>query len=263
MNSPRSSGLGAEAELISQEMALTASIPSSMEIQPSGGPTAARGPWIYKPWVDLLIGCGGWSAPLLLLTTYVSNTKTAMWSFAFYFRALLFNYPHFMATIYRAYHYLRPIREIPLFYGSRRFLTGSCGAYHSSLVSLAALDLYALRLLESLALYGAEFRPPDDVRAPGRPFSTSSEWNALHHSFLASYLLLLFSFQTSTSGDPLILSLGLPARFTLPARVVLTLFFVAASGWALSSLARRSSWKALLPSATLVTTQFPEILGGV
>ena len=104
MNSPRSSGLGAEAELISQEMALTASIPSSMEIQPSGGPTAARGPWIYKPWVDLLIGCGGWSAPLLLLTTYVSNTKTAMWSFAFYFRALLFNYPHFMATIYRAYH---------------------------------------------------------------------------------------------------------------------------------------------------------------
>ncbi len=37
---------------------------------------------------------------------------------------------------------------------------------------------------------------------------------------------------------------------------MLALFFLAASGWALTSLARRASWKALLPSATLVTTQF-------
>lgn len=28
-------------------------------------------PWIYRPWLDLLIGCGAWSAPLVL-TNYVS-----------------------------------------------------------------------------------------------------------------------------------------------------------------------------------------------
>ena len=34
------------------------------------------------------------------------------------------------------------------------------------------------------------------------------------------------------------------------------MFFLGASGWALSSLARRASWKALIPSVTLATTQF-------
>jgi len=37
---------------------------------------------------------------------------------------------------------------------------------------------------------------------------------------------------------------------------MLALFFVVASGWALFSLGRRASFKALLPSLTLVTTQF-------
>src|ERR1700732_3817873 len=70
-----------------------------------GSPSpAAKRVWIFSAWLDLLVGCGAWSAPLLLLTVLVSPTKTAECSFAFYFLALLFNYPHFMATIYRAYH---------------------------------------------------------------------------------------------------------------------------------------------------------------
>ena len=60
--------------------------------------------WIYGPWTDLIIGCGAWSAPLLLLTASVSGSRATHWSFTFYFLALLFNYPHFMATVYRAYH---------------------------------------------------------------------------------------------------------------------------------------------------------------
>ena len=53
---------------------------------------------------------------------------------------------------------------------------------------------------------------------------TDGERHALHLSFIASYLLLLFSFQTGPSGDPLILSLDLPAPFTLPVRAMLALF---------------------------------------
>jgi hypothetical protein len=75
---------------------------------------------------------------------------------------------------------------------------------------------------------------------------SSAERNAIYFSFVASFLLLMLSFHTGTAGDPLILSLGLPARFTLPARAVLAVFFVAATGWALTSLARRSSFPTIV-----------------
>jgi tetratricopeptide (TPR) repeat protein len=85
---------------------------------------------------------------------------------------------------------------------------------------------------------------------------SETERRALRLAFLASYILLMLSFHTGASGDSLILSLGLAAKFTLPARAVLALFFVGASGWALASLARRSTFGAILPVLTLTLTQF-------
>jgi tetratricopeptide (TPR) repeat protein len=73
---------------------------------------------------------------------------------------------------------------------------------------------------------------------------------------MASFLLLMLSFHTGPSGDTLILSLGLPAKFTLPARAVLAVFFVMACGWALISMARRSSVRAIVAPLTLAVTQF-------
>jgi hypothetical protein len=68
--------------------------------------SAARpdGPWIYGPWLDLIVGCGAWSAPLLAAALWLTQSHTHAWVVAFYFLALAFNYPHFMATVYRAYH---------------------------------------------------------------------------------------------------------------------------------------------------------------
>ncbi|MEO8078192.1 MAG: hypothetical protein ABI818_17825, partial [Acidobacteriota bacterium] len=66
-------------------------------------PPAPEARWIHRPAVDLIIGCGAWSAPLLLVAGQVSSaTRTG--AVAFYVLALAFNYPHFMATVYRAYH---------------------------------------------------------------------------------------------------------------------------------------------------------------
>src|SRR5438874_12408811 len=62
------------------------------------------GPWIYSPALDLIVGCGGWSAPLLLVSYFSLASNARAWSIAFYVLALFFNYPHYMATIYRAYH---------------------------------------------------------------------------------------------------------------------------------------------------------------
>ena len=50
------------------------------------------------------MGCGAWSAPLLAIATWLTPSHTHAWAVAFYLLAILFNYPHFMATIYRAYH---------------------------------------------------------------------------------------------------------------------------------------------------------------
>ena len=60
--------------------------------------------WIYNPWIDMVVGCGAWSGPLLLLAYFSIASNTLKWSIAFYGLALFFNYPHYMATVYRAYH---------------------------------------------------------------------------------------------------------------------------------------------------------------
>ena len=63
----------------------------------------ARSIWIDRPWIDLLIGCGGWSIPLLALSYTLVDRDVPRWSAVFYGLALVCNYPHYMATIYRAY----------------------------------------------------------------------------------------------------------------------------------------------------------------
>src|SRR5205814_1217277 len=86
-----------------------------------------------------------------------------------------------------------------------------------------------------------------------------AERNAIHLSFIASFLLLMLSFHTGPSGDRLILSLDLPARVTVPARAVLALSFVGASGWALVSMARRGRLGAILAPLTLTFTPLVNI----
>ncbi len=212
--------------------------------------------WIYKSWVDLLIGCGAWSAPLLLLTVYVAGSSTSSWSFAFYLLALLFNYPHFMATIYRAYHSYDEFTKY-------RFFTVHIAVVLVLAGLLAHVWYPFLPWIFTLYICWSPWHYTGQNYGLMMMFArragvspTETERQALYLSFIASFVLLMLSFHTGSSNDSLILSLGLPAKFTLPARAMLAVFFLAASGWALTSLAKRSSWKAILPTATLVSTQF-------
>jgi tetratricopeptide (TPR) repeat protein len=223
---------------------------------PLGNSTHRQGPWIYGPWLDLIIGCGAWTAPLLLLTNYVSSSSTKGWSFAFYALALLFNYPHFMATVYRAYHSYDEFAKYRVFTVHVTLLLVSAGLIAHLWYPLLPW-IFTLYICWSPWHYtGQNFGLLMMFARRSGLIPTEGERQALHLAFIASYLMLLFSFHTGASSDPLILSLGLPAKFTLPVRAMLGLFFICASGWALFSLARRSSWKALLPSLTLTTTQF-------
>ena len=204
----------------------------------------------------MLVGCGAWSAPLLLLAFYAPREYSRAWAVAFYFLALLFNYPHFMATVYRAYHTHTEFEKYRIFTVHIALLLVLAGAIAHVWFPLLPW-IFTLYICWSPWHYtGQNFGLLMMFTRRSGLAPSSTERAAIHLSFIASFLLLMLSFHTGPSGDPLILSLGLPAKFTLPARGVLALFFLAATGWALVSLARRSSLRAILAPLTLAGTQF-------
>jgi len=217
---------------------------------------SGQNPWIYRPWIDLLVGCGAWSAPLLLLAFYATTTYARAWAVAFYFLALLCNYPHFMATVYRAYHTRTEFEKYRIFTVHVALLLALAGVIAHVWYPLLPW-IFTLYICWSPWHYtGQNFGLLMMFARRSGLAPSSAERNAIHLSFIASFLLLMLSFHTGSSGDALILSLGLPARVTLPARAALALFFVGASGWALVSMARRSSLRAILAPLTLAVTQF-------
>ena len=60
---------------------------------PSSTAVAPRSSWIARPSVDLVIGCGGWSLPLLALAFLVPSSTDSQWASMFYTLALVANYP--------------------------------------------------------------------------------------------------------------------------------------------------------------------------
>ena len=219
-------------------------------------PSRPQSPWIYRPWIDLTVGCGAWSAPLLLAGFYFANSYGRGWSVAFYFLALLSNYPHFMATVYRAYHTRDEFEKYRIYTVHVALLLAVAGVVTHLWYALLPW-IFTLYICWSPWHYtGQNFGLLVMFARRAGASPTETERRALRLSFVASYILLMLSFHTGASGDALILSLGLAAKFTLPARAVLALFFVGASGWALASLARRSSFRTILPVLTLTMTQF-------
>jgi tetratricopeptide (TPR) repeat protein len=203
-----------------------------------------------------LIGCGAWSAPLLLLAYYATTLYSRAWAVAFYFLALLCNYPHFMATVYRAYHTRAEFAKYRIFTVHIALLLALAGIVAHVWYALLPW-IFTLYICWSPWHYtGQNFGLLMMFTRRSELTPSSAERNAIHLSFLASFLLLMLSFHTGPAGDALILSLGLPAKFTLPARAVLAVFFVVACGWALTSMARRSSLRAIVAPLTLAVTQF-------
>jgi tetratricopeptide (TPR) repeat protein len=238
----------------------TVTIAPSEESAPGVSPGApgahAQNPWIYRPWIDLTVGCGAWSAPLLLAGFYFANSYGRAWSVAFYFLALLANYPHFMATVYRAYHKRDEFEKYRLYTIHVALLLALTGVAAHLWYALLPW-IFTLYICWSPWHYtGQNFGLLMMFARRAGVAPTERERAALRVSFVASYILLMLSFHTGASEDPMILSLGLPAKLTLPARASLAVFFLAVSGWAVTSLARRSSLRKVLPVAMLTLTQF-------
>jgi tetratricopeptide (TPR) repeat protein len=246
----------ATAALLCNGMGTITIAPPELSAEQPAPPSRPQSPWIYRPWIDLTVGCGAWSAPLLLAGFYFANSYGRGWSVAFYFLALLSNYPHFMATVYRAYHTRDEFEKYRIYTVHVALLLGLAGVVTHLWYALLPW-IFTLYICWSPWHYtGQNFGLMMMFARRAGVSPTETERRALRLSFIASYILLMLSFHTGPSGDAMILSLGLAAKFTLPARAALALFFVGASGWALTSLARRSSFGTILPVLTLTVTQF-------
>jgi len=174
----------------------------------------------------------------------------------FYFLALLFNYPHFMATVYRAYHTETEFTKYRIFTVHVALLLAVAGVLAHVWYPLLPW-IFTLYICWSPWHYtGQNFGLLMMFARRSGLCPTAAERRAIHLAFVASYVMLMLSFHTGPSGDPMILSLGLPAKFTLPARAALAGFFMLASGWALTSLARRSAVRTIMAPLTLAVTQF-------
>jgi len=217
---------------------------------------AQAAPWIYNPWLDLIVGCGAWSAPLLLLS-YVSLASSARtWSVAFYALALFFNYPHYMATIYRAYHRAEDFQKYRVF-----------TVHITALIVLTLLlSHYWLRLLPWIFTIYLTWSPWHYSgqnyglfmmfarRAGADPGKAGRR--ALYGAFVVSYLILFLGFHTGPSTDPLFVSLGIPAVVSRWEQIILGVAFTALAGFGLSRLARATGWRKLIPALTLFSSQF-------
>ena len=211
--------------------------------------------WIYSPWLDLVVGCGAWSIPLLIVAYYSSAASTLSWSVAFYLLALFFNYPHYMATIYRAYHTEEDFRKYRIF-------TVHITLLLALTVVLSHVWLRALPWIFTVYLTASPWHYSGQNyglfmmfarRAGARP--TSIERRALYYAFLLSYLILFLNFHTGPSTDPLFLSLNIPASISSRVQVVLAVAFLACSVFGLSQAVAQAGFRGMIPSLTLFSTQ--------
>jgi tetratricopeptide (TPR) repeat protein len=212
--------------------------------------------WIYNPGLDLIVGCGAWSAPLLLLSYFSAASSARAWSVAFYVLALFFNYPHYMATIYRAYHRSEDFQKYRIF------------TVHITALMFLTLLLshFWLRLLPWIFTIYLTWSPWHYsgqnyglfmmfARRAGADPDKSAR-RALYGAFVVSYLILFLGFHTGPSTDPLFLSLGIPAVVSRWEQIILMVAFVGLSTFGLSRLASATGWRKLIPSLTLFSSQF-------
>jgi tetratricopeptide (TPR) repeat protein len=212
-------------------------------------------PWIYNPWLDLIIGCGGWSAPLLLISHLSLASSTRLWAVVFYVLALLFNYPHYMATIYRAYHRAEDFQKYRVF------------TVHITVLMLLTLVLshmwngllpwiFTIYLTWSPWHYSGQNYGLFMMfarRAGASPDTTTTR--ILYSAFIASYLILFLSFHTGPSSDPLFISLGIPGVVGKWEQVILGIAFLGLSIVGFFRLLRLTDWKRLVPCFTLFSSQ--------
>ena len=212
--------------------------------------------WIYNPWLDLIVGCGAWSLPLLLVAYAVLASSARTFSVLFYGLAIFFNYPHYMATIYRAYHRAEDFEKY------RIFTVHTTALVFITLV-VSHFWVWLLPWIFTIYLTWSPWHYSGQNYGLFMMFARRAGANpnkrtrgALYGAFIVSYLVLFLGFHTGPSTDPLFVSIGIPAIVSRWEQIVLLAAFAVLSLFGLSRLAKQTGWRPLLPSLTLFSSQF-------
>ena len=222
---------------------------------PASVVTGSPSKWFYGSRFDLIIGCGAWSAPLLLLAYYCSANYPQGISIAFYALALVFNYPHYMATIYRAYRTREDFVKYKIFTLHLTILVGL-------LIVLAHVSYQLLAVVFTLYLTWSPFHYTGQnfgialLFARRNGVKTTREARRMFYiAFLASYAMFFLAVHSLTSSDQLILTLGIPLKVARILWVAMFFAFVVSAISSLSAFVKQTGWRAMTAPIVLLSTQ--------
>lgn len=192
--------------------------------------------------------------PLLLVSYTVVDRDVPRWSAVFYTLAVVCNYPHYMATIYRAYG--RDER------GQHRLYTHYLTAALVLLGVVAHVEFAVLPWLFTTYVMwspwhytGQNFGLLMMFLRRGGVDVTPGERRALYVAFVASFVMLLAAFNVGASSDPLLLSIGLPGPVAFGIEAAAAVTFAMGGVIAFAPMVRRGAGRALLAPFTLYSTQ--------
>ena len=230
--------------------------PHSSSLPDATTAPGARKPWLFGPALDLLVGCGAWSLPLLALTFWLQRINAGEVAFAFYALAIFCNNPHYMATIYRAYHTAEDFKKY-------RFFTVYVTVLAVLTVVLTHLvpDLFPWMVTLYITWspwhytsqnFGIAQMMARRAGAPSDPVAR----HLLYGSYVASFAMWFLTLHAARAqADPYFLSLGIPESISTPLLVFFALVFLGCAGTAFIRLARVLPLRSLVAPLTLTCTQ--------
>lgn len=220
-------------------------------------PTAATSRrWLYNAPLDLMLGCGLWSLPLLLVAYWGEPYFAGGFATAFYALALVCNYPHYAATWYRACAQPDDRQRY------RQVLTWSGLLTVAGLLVVHAhppllIWVFTLYVFWSPWHYTGQnygialmFARRHGLTALDR---LTTRW--LWVAFALPYAMLLLAFNSGPSADPLLWSAALPPVVVKVAILILGAAFLTITFIIGRKLLYHHGWQAAGPTLTLLATQ--------
>jgi hypothetical protein len=128
-----------------------------------------KGPWIYGPWLDLVVGCGAWSAPLLAIAMWTAPATSHFWIVGFYLLAIIFQLSALHGHGVPRVSHARDLRKIYKFFTLHlTLLLVLTGVLLHTSYRLFPWVFTLYICWSPVALHGTKLRIADDVRAAER-----------------------------------------------------------------------------------------------
>lgn len=211
--------------------------------------------WLFNAPLDLLIGCGGWSLPLIVLVSFVSNANAGLVASTFYFLTVFCNNPHYMATLYRAYGTGTDFNQY-------RFFT----IYVTVLLVLTVILVHLLPALFPWVVTaylvwspwhytGQNFGIAMLLARRGGAQPSHQDRQLLFASYAASYLVWLIALQSLEVPDPGLIVFRLPQSLTNALLPAASVVFAVLASIALFRITRTCRARAMVSPVLLSCAQ--------